>query len=97
MQNIYLYNNYLFLFLCVVGLEMITNELTPAMGFDNLAQDDHEPEDIMRPRSGSEPVVQFADDSDHSDREVQNAGSQIAFSWSPVRIKSQCWQSVGNQ
>lgn len=53
------------------SLEMITNELTPAMGFDNLAQDDHEPEDIMRPRSGSEPVVQFADDSDHSDRESQ--------------------------
>lgn len=53
------------------SLEMITNELTPAMGFDNLAQDDHEPENIMRPRSGSEPVVQFADDSDHSDRESQ--------------------------
>lgn len=71
---------------------MITNDLTPAMGFENLAQDDHEPEEIMRPRSGSEPVVQFADESDHSDKEVQYAGFEIAPLWSPMQIKSQCWR-----
>ena len=53
-------------------LEMITNDLTHGIAFENLAHEDDE-EEVNRPRSGSEPVqVHFAgaDDSDHSDKEV---------------------------
>ena len=47
---------------------MITNDLTHGIAFENLA---HEDADEDRPRSNSlPPVVQFADDSDHSDKEV---------------------------
>ena len=49
---------------------MITNELTHGIGFENLAHEDPGEIEVTRPRSGSEPVVQFADDSDHSDKEV---------------------------
>ncbi|XP_068737524.1 protein scribble homolog [Montipora capricornis] len=53
------------------SLEMITNELTHGIGFENLAHEDPGEVEVTRPRSGSEPVVQFADDSDHSDKESQ--------------------------
>ena len=47
---------------------MIANDLTHGIAFENLA---HEDADEDRPRSNSlPPVVQFADDSDHSDKEV---------------------------
>ena len=49
--------------------EMITNDLTHGFAIDNLALQDVEDEE--RPRAGSlPPVVQFAEDSDHSDKEV---------------------------
>lgn len=48
---------------------MLTNDLTHGFAVDNLAMDDTE--DVERPRSGSVPAVQFADDSDRdSDKEV---------------------------
>lgn len=48
---------------------MITNDLTHGFAIDNLALQDVDDEE--RPRAGSlPPVVQFADDSDHSDKEV---------------------------
>lgn len=47
---------------------MIPNDLTHGFAIDNLALQYDEEE---RPRAGSlPPVVQFADDSDHSDKEV---------------------------
>ncbi|KAJ7325632.1 neurotransmitter receptor transport postsynaptic membrane to endosome [Desmophyllum pertusum] len=52
------------------SLEMLTNDLTHGIAFENLAHDDME--DIDRPRSGSLPAVQFAEDSDKdSDKESQ--------------------------
>jgi len=49
--------------------EMLTNDLTHGFAVDNLAMDDTE--EVARPRSGSVPAVQFADDSDRdSDKEV---------------------------
>lgn len=48
---------------------MITNDLTHGIAFENLAHDDAD-DQIPRPRAGSLPVVQFAEDSDHSDKEV---------------------------
>lgn len=49
--------------------EMLTNDLTHGVAFENLAHEDIE--DIERPRSGSLPAVQFAEDSDRdSDKEV---------------------------
>ena len=55
-----------FFFICS---EMLTNDLTHGFAVDNLAMD--EAEDVERPRSGSVPAVQFADDSDKdSDKEV---------------------------
>ena len=51
--------------------EMLTNDLTHGFAIDNLAMDDDDTEEIERPRSGSVPAVQFADDSDRdSDKEV---------------------------
>jgi len=48
---------------------MLTNDLTHGFAVDNLAMDDTE--EVARPRSGSVPAVQFADDSDRdSDKEV---------------------------
>lgn len=50
--------------------EMLTNDLTHGFAVDNLAMD--ETEEVERPRSGSVPAVQFADDSDKdSDKEVR--------------------------
>ncbi|XP_078383330.1 protein scribble homolog isoform X2 [Oculina patagonica] len=52
------------------SLEMLTNDLTHGFGMDNLAME--ETEEIERPRSGSAPAVQFADDSGgESDKETQ--------------------------
>lgn len=49
---------------------MLTNDLTHGFAVDNLAMD--ETEEVERPRSGSVPAVQFADDSDKdSDKEVR--------------------------
>ena len=60
-----------FSFIC---LEMLTNDLTHGFAVDNLAMDDTE--EVERPRSGSVPAVQFAEDSDRdSDKEV----SEIIF------------------
>ena len=53
---------------------MLTNDLTHGFAVDNLAMDDTE--EVERPRSGSVPAVQFAEDSDRdSDKEV----SEIIF------------------
>ena len=46
---------------------MLTNDLTHGVAFENLAHDEM---DIQRPRSGSLPAVQFAEDSGDSDKEV---------------------------
>nr|XP_058957238.1 protein scribble homolog isoform X2 [Pocillopora verrucosa] len=49
------------------SLESLTNDLTHGVAFENLAHD--EMGDIARPRSGSLPAVQFAEDSGDSDKE----------------------------
>lgn len=58
---------------------MLTNDLTHGFAIDNLAMDDTE--EMERPRSGSVPAVQFADDSDRdSDKEVSEIIQYICCS-----------------
>ena len=55
----------------LVSSESLTNDLTHGVAFENLAHD--EMGDIARPRSGSLPAVQFAEDSGDSDKEVSRS------------------------
>ena len=55
----------------MVSSDSLTNDLTHGVAFENLAHD--EMGDIARPRSGSLPAVQFAEDSGDSDKEVSRS------------------------